>query len=106
MGFEGEVYKNMARPCERVQEAKEVRDVVSLVTIRKAFRDWVVGRYANTTSDFMTRYVLGRCGSDVAETEILIPIAATMIEGEIQLGRVTLKTFSRDMFESWKAAFQ
>jgi len=105
MGFQGEAYKNMVRLCERVQGSNEVRETVSLDAVKKAFFAWVRERYANASADGMTRYVLGKCSEQVNEMEVLIPIAVTIIQSDLQIGRVTLKTFKQEAYDSWLKAF-
>ena len=106
MGLQGEAHKNMVRLCERVQGMKEVREAVSLVAVKKAFLAWVRERYANTSSDGMTHYVLGKCAEQVREMEVLIPIAVTIIQSDLQIGRVTLKTFEQETYDAWLKAFE
>lgn len=100
MGLQGESYRKSVRLCEKTQASNQLRDKISFDSVRNNFFDWIKGRYANTTSLGMTEYVLGKCGEEVQEFEVLIPVALTFIESEIRIGKVTIKSFSSEMFDT------
>ena len=50
----------------------------------------------------MTAYVLPLAEAEITEYEIWIPIAMLYIQSEFALGRVPLRTLSRELFEHWK----
>ena len=107
MGFEGEAYKKAARLCEKVQDKVRgpdgMRDLLGGALIRHTVFDWVRERYANTTHQGMTEYVLSRCSAKVTEADIYIPIAFTLIQSQMKIGRVTLSEFSGEMFDAWES---
>jgi len=51
----------------------------------------------------MTEYVLGECEKQIREMELWMPVAWLQIQSEFSVGRITFKTITRRMMDTWQA---
>lgn len=103
VGLFNENYKNLVRLSERMQRAKELRDVVSGNLITDLIFTWVQGRHMNQISSPMTEYVLGECEKQVREIELWLPVAWLQIQSNFSVGKITFKTITKQMLDTWQA---
>ncbi len=106
VGFEGDYYKNFARLCETIQKGNPFRHYVSLNTLENLVFRWSWERYSGATNLSMTDHVIPKCEAAIQEYEVWIPISHLYIQTDMQMGRVTLKTFSTAMFQGLRDSYQ
>lgn len=105
VGLQGEGYKNLVRLAEGMQNTESLRSTVSIKTLTRLIFSWVKNKYLTQTTLLMSGFVLGECEKLVQEIEIWIPIAWLHIQSDIQLGKITFKTITREMLDQWVSRF-
>lgn len=101
LGLFGENYKDLVRLAEAVQKVKTLRDKVSVELLTDLIFEWIAGRHSRSTDAQMTGYILGECERRLLELEIWLPVAMLHIQSDIKIGRVTLRTISKEMIDAW-----
>jgi hypothetical protein len=101
IGLFEEGYKDLVRLAERIQKNKTFRDRVSLKLLIELIFKWVKAKHQRTTDETMTAEVLAECEKELKELELWLPIAFLNIESEMTIGRVTLRTVTKEMLEEW-----
>jgi hypothetical protein len=104
LGLFGEDYKDLVRLAERMQKIKTLRDRVSIGLLIDLIFKWITGRHQQTATMLMTRYVLGECEKELREIEVWIPVAMLNVQSDLQFGKVTLRTITKEMLDVWFAA--
>ena len=117
-GFSGDGYRQFAQLARDVQNRAELQDVVSVRRVEALLFAWVLDRASVASrSEEQTPDVTGALGerttftevmlnaleNEVGLQEVLIPVPGVMVEGPIQLGRVTLKSITAFEAEAWIA---
>lgn len=88
----------------KMQETKALYERVSVTFLTNLVSNWMKDKYKNVTNESMVDYVLSKSEANIQELEIWIPIAELYIQSEIKIGRVTLKTIKKEMFECWRTS--
>jgi hypothetical protein len=101
LGLFGEDYKDLVRLAEVMQKAKTLRDKVSVGLLTDLIFKWIADRHRRVAELPMTGYVLGECEKQLLELEIWLPVAMLQIQSDIQIGRVTLRTITKEMIDAW-----
>ncbi|MCX9087745.1 MAG: HEPN domain-containing protein [Candidatus Methanoperedens sp.] len=96
--------KKIEQLSQKMQNRKELHKWVSVTLLTDLIYDWMKDKYKIVTDLSMVDYVLGKSQESIEELEIWIPIAELYIQSEIKIGRVTLRTIKREMFECWRTA--
>lgn len=104
IGLFDEGYKDLVRLAERIQKNKSIRDRVSLKLLIDLIFRWVAAKHLQTTDEAMTAQVLAECEEKLQEIELWIPIAMLGVQSELTIGKVTLKTITKEMLEPWFSA--
>lgn len=103
IGLHGERYKRLVRISQEMQRTKGLCKRVSVTLLTDLIFDWMKDKYKKTTNLSMVEHVLSKCKESMQELEIWIPIAMLHIQSEIEIGRITLKTITKEMFDRWRA---
>lgn len=101
IGLFGESYKDIVRLAERVQKTKSLHDKVSIKLLKNLIFEWLKNRYRQSTTASMTQYVLAECEKRVQEIELWLPLAMLYIQSDIQIGRIIVKTVTKEMIDAW-----
>lgn len=104
VGLFEEGYKDLVRLAEKIQKVKNVGDRVSKELLVDLIFKWVAAKYLEKADVPMTEYVLAECEKEMREVEIWIPVAMLSIQSDITIGRVTLKTVTKEMLDPWFSA--
>lgn len=101
VGLFGKSHDEFIELCQTLQESEPLRSRVSTTFVVEAVFEWIRLRHQEKTSKPMAEYVAGRCESETAELEVLIPIAGTEVETEIDMGKVVLKAVDQSSWQRW-----
>jgi Apea-like HEPN len=104
LGLFEEGYKDLVRLAERMQKTKSIRDRVSTRLLIDLIFKWVAAKYQQAGDVAMTEYVLTECEKELRELEIWIPVAMLQIQSDIMIGKVTLRTITKELLDPWLAA--
>jgi hypothetical protein len=104
LGLFDEGYKDLVRLAEKVQKVKSIRDAASRELLVELIFKWVASKYQGKADGPMTAYVLAECEKQLREAEIWVPVAMLGIQSDIKIGRVTLKTVTKQMLDPWFSA--
>lgn len=96
--------KKIEQLSQKMQKRKELNKWVSVTLLTDLIYDWIKNKYKKVTDLSMVEYVLGKSQESIQELEIWIPIAELYVQSEIKIGRITLRTIKREMFECWRTA--
>lgn len=99
-------HNKLIRLSEEMQKIKVLFNTVSVNLITKLIFDWMRDRYKNITNLPMTEYVIDKCLKELKEFEIWMPIAMTHIQSEIKIGKIVLKTITRELIDQWCKEWQ
>jgi hypothetical protein len=81
-----------------------LRDTVSRGLLVDLIFKWVAAKYLGKANGPMTGYVLAECEKELRDAEIWIPVAMLSIQSDITVGRVTLRTVTKEMLDPWLSA--
>jgi hypothetical protein len=101
VGLAGDSYKKFGQLVENMQKIPAIRDKLSKQFIEASMFSWLRERHNNETDQTMTRYVLLAGEEQVTEKDVWVPIAGAYAQREFTVGRIAIRTISRQMFESW-----
>lgn len=104
LGLFDDGYKDLVRLAEKIQKVKSFRDAVSRELLVELIFNWVAAKHQGKADGPMTAYVLAECEKQLGEAEIWVPVAMLGIQSDIKIGRVTLKTVTREMLDPWFSA--
>ena len=96
--------KKIEQLSQKMQKRKELHKWVSVTLLTDLIYDWIKNKYKKVTDLSMVDYVLGKSQERIQELEIWIPIAELYVQSEIKIGRITLRTIKREIFECWRTA--
>jgi hypothetical protein len=94
-------YKNLIKLSESIQRVPQLSPFVSVSFIKNAIFDWMRGKYLDELSCGMIEYVVQLCEKEVVESEIWIPLTHTHIQSEIKIGKIILKTITKELLNEW-----
>lgn len=94
-------YKRLIKLSENIQRLPQISPIISVYFIKDSVFNWMRGKYLNELSCTMVEYVAQACNKGVIESEIWIPLAYTYIQSEIKIGRVTLKSITKELLNEW-----
>lgn len=97
----GQGYEDLIRIAEGVRGNRKIQEAVSYEFLVDTLFSWTQARLSGATRLPMMEYVLGMCSEQTKDFELWFPVAWLNIQSDIKLGRVILKTISRDMLDQW-----
>lgn len=104
LGLFGEDYKSLVRLAESMQKTKALRDKVSVRFLIDSIFNWVATSYRRSGVLPMTEVVLAEAEKAVQNIELWLPVAMLYVESEVVIGRITLKTISKDILDNYHSA--
>lgn len=102
IGLFGESYTNLVRLAEAMQRTKALREAVSIASIKDLIFEWIKEKYGQATDLSMTEYVLSEAEKRIKELEIWIPIFQLHIQSDVRIGRIVLKTITKNMMDNFQ----
>jgi hypothetical protein len=81
---------------------KPLRDSISVTVLEDQIFEWVKERYEASHARSMTDRVLEVADAAIRPYEVWIPLATSVVEEPVRIGRVLLKTFPREFFDEWR----
>ncbi len=84
-----------------MQRVPQLSPFVSVSFIKNSIFDWMRGKYLNEFSCPIIEYISRICEKKVTESEIWIPLAYTYIQSEVKIGKIILKTITKEMLNEW-----
>lgn len=97
----GESYKKLSVLSEKLNKTKTLQNIISKSTLEDLIFSWIEIKYKNETKVEMIGYIEDKCQKEIAQLEIWLPIASLQIESNIQIGKIILKTITREMIDRW-----
>ncbi len=104
MGLFNDGYKDLVHLAENIQKIKTPSDRVSKGLLVDLIFKWVADKYLQKGRRLLTEYLLAVCEKVLRKTGIWIPVAMLSIQSDITIGRVTLKTVTKEMLDPWFSA--
>lgn len=104
VGLFEEGYKDLVRLAEKIQKVKTVKDRVSKELLVDLIFKWVAAKHLQKADITMTGYVLAECEKELREIEMWVPVSMLSIQSDITIGRITLKTVTKEMLDPWLSA--
>lgn len=102
VGIEGEAFLDLRRLAEKMQRTPGLRSTVSIESVFDFLFDWVCTASAgNEAIQSASEFVLRRCDESVKQNTILIPIFGLILEKDLPVGGVLLRTVSRAEIDGW-----
>jgi hypothetical protein len=102
IGLHGENYKKLVQLAEQMRRPKQLYSSVSITLLVELIFDWMRAKYTDQAVPTMTEYVLRECENRVQDLEIWLPIAATHVQSELRIGKIILKTITRETIDRWR----
>jgi hypothetical protein len=102
LGLFDEDYKNLHRIAENLQKSTNPKNVVSVELISEVIFDWIKQNYLGANLPQMTEFVLAECEKHIIEAEIWIPISELHIQVPFNLGKVTLRTITKEFMDNYE----
>ncbi|MDX6528919.1 MAG: hypothetical protein QOH41_1209 [Blastocatellia bacterium] len=104
LGLFGEDYKTLVRLAESMQKTTILRDKVSVRFLINSIFKWIAMSYQRTDVTPMTDSVFAEAEQAIQEIELWLPVAMLYVETEIVLGKVTLKTITKEIIDEYHSA--
>ncbi|MDX6445398.1 MAG: hypothetical protein QOH71_2472 [Blastocatellia bacterium] len=104
LGLFAEDYKGLVRLAESMQKTATLRDKVSVRFLIDSIFNWIATSYQGADVIPMTDIVLAEAEHAIQEIELWLPIAMLHIETDIVLGKITLKTITKEVLDDYHAA--
>ncbi|MBP7069597.1 MAG: hypothetical protein KBA97_00830 [Methanothrix sp.] len=101
IGLCGENYQDLLKISKNMQRTKQLSPFISISFLKNNIFNWIKEKYLNNTPISMTDYVLNKCEQELKDLEIWIPIAETFIQSDLQIGKVIIKTISKERLDLW-----
>jgi hypothetical protein len=104
LGLFGEDYKGLVRLAESMQKTTILRDKVSVRFLVDSIFNWIATSYQRTDVGPMTDVVLAEAEQAIQEIELWLPVAMLYVETDIILGKITLKTITKEIVDDYHSA--
>lgn len=101
IGFLNDEYKQFRILCEQIYKTKSYNTRVSIHTISEFFFSWLKEKYNHNTLLPLTLYLEQRCIPLIKNFQIWTPIAYLHVQHDINIGKITLKNMSKELFDDW-----
>lgn len=99
VGLAGESFMALQTLAEAVQKTRSFRQHVSQEFVLKKTLQWLRGRLEQTTDTTFSDYIVEEARHSVAPTEIWIPLFGFHVQSELPVGRVTIRTITKQMLD-------
>ncbi len=106
IGLRKESHKKVEQLARDLQGKKALKEKVSIDLVTELIFSWMEKRYKNLTDSPFVDYVLVESEASIQDLEIWIPLAELYIQSEIKIGKITLKTIKKEMFERWRTVIK
>lgn len=103
LGLFGESYQDLVRLAEGIHKIRTFSNAISKATLIDVIFDWLRDKHRKQSDLPMVDHILSKCRELVRPIEIWIPVAMLHVGSEIKIGKVTLKTITKDMFDRWRS---
>lgn len=104
LGLFGEDYKALVRLAETIQKAKGLSDKVSVSFLVDSIFNWIALSHQHGTVVPMTEVVLADAEKAIQDIELWLPIAMLYVESDIVIGKIILKTITREIIDDYHNA--
>jgi hypothetical protein len=104
LGLFGEDYKGLVRLAESMQSVKPLRDKVSVRFLIDSIFNWIATSHQRTDVVPMTETMLADAERAIQEIELWLPVAMLYVETDIVIGRVTIKTITKEIIDNYHSA--
>jgi hypothetical protein len=104
IGLKSEGFLKFKTLSENMQRTKVLSDRANIIFIADSIFEWIKNKYTNSTDLSMTDFVFQKFRNNLEEVEIWIPVPQVSIQSEIKLGKITFKTISGDLIDSWSTS--
>lgn len=101
-GLQGEGYRALRRLAEAMQRTSALRMLIGVNTLELWIFEWVRSRVVSSTDASMSHVVLARVATRIADYEVVLPLFRVELPGQIQIGRVLLRTITSADFVRWE----
>jgi DNA polymerase III delta prime subunit len=105
VGIVKENYINLTKLTEQIYKVKGI-NVVSYKYIFETIIDWIISAYAEINIGTMTDYLISEGNKIITDNEIWIPINELYIQSEITIGRVQIRTITKQMIDEYLERLQ
>jgi hypothetical protein len=99
IGLAGADFRILQTLVESVQKTSSFRDHVSQDFILKKSLQWLRARHEETTNANFTGYIIEEARRSVAPVEIWIPIFGFYVQSDFPIGKVTIRTITKQMLD-------
>jgi hypothetical protein len=103
IGIVGDNFESFEHMAERLHQSQPLRDLTAVMFIRETAFDWMEGKHKNARWETLTEYILKRAEEEVKDFDIWVPLHRTYLESSFQMGRVILRTITREMMDEAEA---
>ena len=104
LGLFREDYKGLVRLAESMQKTTTLRDKVSVRFLIDSIFNWIATSHQRTDVIPMTEVVLAEADQAIQEVELWLPVSMLYVEADIVLGKVTLKTITKEILDDYHSA--
>lgn len=102
IGLHSDNYKELVKLAKEIQRAETFYKTVSVTFVKTLLFEWMKEKYENKTTLLMTEFLIAKCEERLKELEIWIPIAMTYVQSEIKIGKVVIKSITKNMIDQWQ----
>ena len=103
VGLDGDDYKKFVKLCESTQKAIKPTSTISRDAVEVQAFEWLDNRYSSKTTDDLIEYILPKLQAEVKEFEICVPIGELIIQSPMAIGRIELRSITKELLDQWKA---
>lgn len=102
IGLSGPAHRDFLRLVDHIFRNPACRERVSFKTIEDNAFKWMGERYSGKSNENLTDYLINKLEILIDKQTVYVPIAATAIESEVQIGKVLFKQLSISMIDEWQ----
>lgn len=103
VGLIGDGFRALKDLSERFQSQGGLGEVASFEFIRDSVFEWVEFTHEREPVAALSEHLLKRINDEIRDFEIWVPFFRTYLETAIPMGRVTLRTITREMMDAAEA---
>lgn len=100
-GFFGNNFSEYIKLVETIHNRNELRDLISINTLKKILFKWVISQYKRETNVKLMEYVINFLKENVKEYEIIFPINKLVVDN-FKLGKIELIKITKDKINDWQ----
>lgn len=99
-------YKQYQTICESLQKLNALRNTISLECTKELIFRWLKEKDKKNISNSPLEFLIAECEKKIKSWTILLPISELAIETEFDLGKVKIRTLTKDMIDNWKSSIE